>query len=647
MAARRRKPPTVTYETPWYQLDYDAQGGELQSLIKGFRTSQAGRIAYYIRNLESYEGRHLGGYSAHAFAEIDDADTFLGQRLRLIRSAVASAVANIYAAQKPKAQFQTLGATWAMRRKAYRLDKICEGILNQRQGRWINMWSLMIDAGAECALQGTACITVLADHARKRIVHEIVPQCDIFTDPTEGRNPRNYFMRRPMSVDEALERYGTTSEARRAIETAGPYEWYGLRRLIMRPRATKVVQIEYAWKMPDSADQPGVWAIACNGVTLDGGDWTAPAPPIVFLQWEPHRDGVWASGIGDEGWQMSRECDDLDMRLLTRERIASGNKGFYVRDSVKPDDLAVNDAVTWVAVESGAAMPTIQTPTPFSPMELDFLRWRVSAFWDALGLSQVSAAARREQGVNSGVAIRTLNDTKAGRQLVKAQRYEQAFVDLAHQWIWRLREIADDEKDFTVSWAGKSLIRQIKWKDADVEDDAFSISVAPASALPHDPAGRQEMVQDLYKGGLISQETAKQLMGWPDFDAELDVENAETEYIDMLIERYLDADEETWGAGDYQPPEGFVMNKVGAIRRFASAWFRARVDQAALPKGDERLKAEFNLSLLVRYIKEMDALMQPPAQMQAAPNAPAALPGNAAQKAPGLAAMPNGPQAAA
>ncbi len=27
----------------------------------------------------------------------------------------------------------------------------------------------------------------------------------------------------------------------------------------------------------------------------------------------------------------------------------------------------------------------------------------------------------------------TLNDTKAGRQLVKAQRYEQAFVDLAHQ----------------------------------------------------------------------------------------------------------------------------------------------------------------------------------------------------------------------
>lgn len=646
--ASRKKPPTILNETPWYQLKYDQQGGEIQSLVKGFRTSQAGRIAYYIQHLEQFEGRHLGGYSAHAYSEIDDTDSFLGQRLRLIRSAVASAVANIYAPQKPKANFQTLGATWALRRRAYRLDKICEGILNQRQGRWINMWSLMIDAGAEAALQGTACITVLSDHAKKRVVHELVPCCDIFTDPTEGRNPRNWFMRRPMSVDEALERFGTTDAARRAIMTAPPYEWYGMRRLVMRPRATKVVQLEFAWKLPDNKDTPGKWAIACGGETLDGGDWTAPAPPIVFLQWEPHRDGVWASGIGDEGGQMSRECDDLDMRLLTRERIASGNKGFYYRDSVKPDDLAVNDAVTWIAVEPGMQIPTIETPTPFSPMELDYLRWRVSAFWDALGLSQVSAAARREQGVNSGVAIRTLNDTKAGRQLVKAQRYEQAFVDLAHQWVWRLRELAEDDKDFAVQWAGKSLIRQVKWSEADVEDDSFSISVASASALPHDPAGRQEMVQDLYKGGLISQETAKQLMGWPDFDAELDVENAETEYIDMLIERYLDADKATWTAGDYQPPEGFVMNKVGAIRRFASAWFRARIDQAALPNKEERLKAEFNLSLLVRYIKEMDALMQPPAAPAAAAVAPQQLPGNAAQKAPGMAAMPNaGPAPAA
>lgn len=638
MAARKR---TRLTEELWYSLPFDQQGGEISSLIKGYRTSQSGRQARYVQNLELFEGHHFAGYSAHAYAEIQDSDTYLGQRLRLIRSAVASAVANIYAPQKPKAQFQTMGATWATRRKAYRLDKVCEGITNQRQGRWVNVWAMMIDAAAEAVLQGTAVIMVVANHAAKRIEHELIPCCDVYTDPVEGRRPRNWFMRRPVTVDAALEQYGTTEAARKAIATAPPYEWYGERRQMTRPRATKVVQIEYAWKLPDGKDKPGTWAIVCNGETLDGGDWTAPAPPLVLLQWEPHRDGVWAGGVADEGGPMSRECDDLDLRLLQRERIAAGNKGFYERDSVKPDDLAPNDAINWIAVEKGAMMPDIQTPAPFNPMELDYLKWRVTMFWDAIGISQVSAAARREQGVSSGVAIRTLNDTKAGRQLVKAQRYEQAFVDLAHQYIWRLRELADEYgKDFSV-WSGKKLLREIKWEDADVEDDAFSISVAPASALPHDPAGRQEMVQDLYKGGLISQETAKQLMGWPDFDAELNVENAESEYIDMLIERYLDAEQDNWTALDYQPPEGFVMNKVGAIRRFASAWFRARIDQAALPDKEERLKVEFNLSLLVRYIKEMDAMMNPPQAANAAPAAPQGLPGNPGMAAPGVAAMPN------
>jgi len=173
------------------------------------------------------------------------------------------------------------------------------------------------------------------------------------------------------------------------------------------------------------------------------------------------------------------------------------------------------------------------------------------------------------------------------------------------------RELAEEDPDFVVTWPGKSMLRQVKWSDADTEDDAFSVAVAPSSALPHDPAGRQEMVQDMYKSSLISQETAKMLIGWPDLDSELNVENSESEYIDSLIEAYLDAERETWTQADYQAPEGFIFNKVGAIRRFASAWFRARIDQRSLPPA-ERLKAEFNIALLSRYIRELDALMVPP-----------------------------------
>ncbi len=608
--AARKKTVDEAFDQPWHTLPYKEQANAIATLIGGYKTSQAGRRDSYVANLASFEKRAFIGYGAHAYYETKGT-RYTHERLGLVRSAVQSAVANIYAPQKPKPQFQTLGADWETRRKAQRLDKVCEGILNQRQGRWLNVWTLMIDAGCEAALQGVACILVAADRAKMRITHDLIPLPDLFCDPAQGRNPTDLFCRRPIGVDEAIGLYNLKGADADAVANAPSYQWYGASNVV-RARAARCVELQTAWHLPNGPEQPGVWAAGAGGVTVDGGDWTAPAFPFVFLHWEPWRDGFWGSGLGDEGRDMAEDLDDLDMRLYAREVIASGSKIYFQEGSVNPDDLMVNEAVVGVPYMNGTPPPTQTVMTPFAPMELDYLKYKVSNFWDSIGISQVSAAARREQGVQSGVAIRTLNDTKAGRQLPKAQRYEQAFPDLADQYIWRLRELLEEDPKYLVTWPGKAVLRQMKASDCDIADNSFAITVAPASALPHDPAGRQEMIQELYAGGLISQETAKQLMGWPDLDSELEVENAETEYIDMLIERYLDADRKKWSMGDYQAPEGFLLNKVGAVRRFASAYFRARIDQASLSTAKEKAKAEFCIGLIVRYIKDLDALMNKP-----------------------------------
>src|SRR5678815_2362748 len=121
------------------------------------------------------------------------------------------------------------------------------------------------------------------------------------------------------------------------------YEWYG-RASSTRPRATKVIEIVYGWRLPVSDDEPGKWCAVINGTVVDSGEWTAPTFPFVFLVWEPHRDGIWAAGIADEGSALAEECSELDKRLLYREIVASGKRIYYQQDSVKPDDLALNDA---------------------------------------------------------------------------------------------------------------------------------------------------------------------------------------------------------------------------------------------------------------------------------------------------------------
>ncbi len=593
-------------------------GGEITKLVDGYKTSQAGRRAAYVRNLELYEGRVLGGYTAHGYMQ--ESAALLVDRLGLVRSAVSTAVSTIYAPQKPKPQFQTLGATWATRRKAYKLDRVCEGILNQRQGRWLNVWQLMTDVAVDTAIQGVGVVKVVANQARKRIEHEMVALPDLFVDPAEGRQPQCMYERGRIDRGQARVRY---PGAKRAIDAAPEFEWFGAIHGGMR-RSNDIIELKYAYRLPQSVDEPGKMCTVIGDAVVDQAEWTAPSFPYVFLLWEPWRDGFWASGVADEGGRMAEECADLDARLFARELIASNKKIYYREGSCNPDDLVMNDAAVAVKVNQGMEFPQETVVPAFNQMDLEYLRDKVRGYWDALGISQVSAAARREQGVSSGIALMTLNDTKAGRQLIKAQRYEQAFVDLAHQYVWRLRELADENKDFMVTWPGKTLMRQIKWSDADAADDEFSVTVAPSSSLPHDPAGRQEMVQTLYNSGLISQETAKGLIGWPDLDSELNVENAEYEYIDALIERYLDADPESWDDGDYEAPEGFIMNKMQALRRFSSAWFRARVDQRSLRDDDEKLKAEFAIKLIVRWIRELDQLMTPPPAPAAPPGIPPA-----------------------
>jgi hypothetical protein len=627
-------------DKPWSRLPKTEMGPCVEGLVEGFKKDQAGRRATYVRNLELYENRSMNGYSAYSYSGPGSpSEPGERDRLRLIRSAVSSAVASIYAPQKPKPQFQTLGATWSTRRKAYKLDRICEGVLNQRQGRFINVWAFMADAAVDAALQGVAVVKVMADRVKKRIVHKLIPGPDVFTDPAEGRDPNNWFQREPIDESEALRLF---PKAGHAIRGAKPYEWFG-HPDAKRPRATKTIEIKYAWRLPFGPDDPGQWCAVINGEVVDSGEWTAPAPPFVMLVWEPHRDGPWASGIADEGGHVAIENGDLDLRLYHREVVASGKKIYYPRDSVKSDDLCLNDPTVGVPYD-GPTPPNESLVPAFANIELDYLNQRIRHFWDSIGISQVTAAARREQGVESGVAMMTLNDTKAGRQLPKAQRYEQLYVDLAHQYVWRFRELAEEDEDFAVRWPGKTMLREYKWTDNDVADEEFNVSVAPSSALPHDPAGRQETIQTMYAGGLISQSRAKELMNWPDLDTELNVESAQTEYIDMLIERYLDAEQDKWGAYDYEPPEGFIFDKFSAMQRFVSAWARAKMSAATLPD-EERVHSEFSIGLLVRYIKELDALMKPPEpEAPPAPAGAAMMPGQLPMRAPGgPAGLPPGP----
>lgn len=620
----------------WYHQDEKGAATEVSSLIDKFRDEQFGRRDRYLYNLSLFEGRKIvGNASIDYVSEVGDAQAWINDDpLRLIRSATQTGVAEIYARQKPKPQFMTSGADWRTRRKAKKADKACEGVLAQRQGRWIDVWALMADAGIECILQGVAAIRVLSDPVEKRLVHELIPVIDLYCDPLEGREPRNLFYAQPIDVEVAKQVWCEGPRAAKKIDDATYYRrlraidgapefWRFNMNAGQRPRVSKVIRQDSAWFVSSSKETKGRYVVSIAGECMQDCEWDAPSFPFVFLRWEDHRDGFWSSGLADEGRGLAADAGEMDWRLLRRMIVASGKRTYYFAGSINPRDLTCNDEEVLVEVQQGQ-QPPIETVVPaLAPGETEYAQYRVQLFWNALGISQTSAAARREPGVESGTAIRTLNDIKTGRQIQKAQRYEQAFVDLAHQYMWRFRELAEDDQKFCVSWPGKTVLVDLKFEQFDITKDTFTVRVAPASNLPNDPAGRQQMVQDLFHEGLISPDTAKALIGWPDLEKELEGSQAEGEYVDMLIDRYLDAEEKHWDSDeDYESPSGIILNKERALLRFSQAMFQARIELAQASRESKR-EGRFAISLLVRYIRELEFLLSQARQSEAMLGQPA------------------------
>lgn len=599
----------------WETLPRDEMVPVAKRVAERLYTQQAGRRRRYVRNQSLYEGRELSEYGPTGYFRGDDFGIETDDPRHLLRSAVQTAVAEVFARQKPKGQFQTSGANWKVRRRAQKLDKLHDGILHQPQGQFAHVWDLMLDAGAECGTQGTAAIFVETNYAEERISHDIVPVCELYTDPAEGRVPRTLWRISPMDSDTVWVRYlaraassandnglASKDDVRRAIRDAE--EFYptlmgsipGDLSFEGGCRSVKVIE---AWRMPLGPDMPGRHVMIVGNVAIIDEPWEAKKPPFVLLHWERHRGSPWGTGIVEDGERSATRSNELEDRLLSRVRVASGKRTFYRTGSLDEKKLQANDEEVFVPVDDGP-MPVEAVVQAFTAGEVDFSDRAKREFWDGLGLSQVSAAARREPGVESGVAMRTLNDTKTGRQLVKAKAYETAFVALAEQHVLRARELAKAKPGVVIRWPGGRVLREMKITDALLDDTEFAVTIAEASALPNDPAGRLEMVEELYAMQLISAETFKQLLGWPDIEKEMRSQNAEYEYIDDLIDKFLDADPETWDANDRHSPEGFMTDKMRAISRFASAYFEARRDNAP----------EFNLQLLHGYIQELDRLLQ-------------------------------------
>lgn len=630
----RKLPDKQGRSARWSELEGDALAQEVSSICSSLEATEGWRRFNAMRNLRRTDARPVMAWGLPPTSVgMESGSMLAGEvRFRIAKSMIETFVADVCGRQKPKPQFLTTGADWQIRRRAKKLDKFVYGVMLEEQGLYHDCWEAMTANVEDCMRWGVGALKIYAAPDRVRI--DRVFAHDLYVDPQEARNgrPNNLFQLIPYDRDMlAAEFPEHLADIMAAQKWGGPE--IGLVDAsfsITGSRTSDMIKVYEAWCLPrfigSASDEPvyvpGKHAIVTGGVTLHEEEWSRPYFPFAITRWSPDPLGFWGSGLVDEVSEIESEVNEHAVRLQERERLLGGRRTYYQDGSITEQHLAANEAENFIPYRSGANPPIVEKVDPLNDSDLQYLSLMRQVGFELCGISVQAASGRKDPGITSGAAIRTVADIGSQRQAARARRlWEMQAVEIGKRIVDAVADLAERNPNFAVNFAGKGFLESIKWSDVSLRRDEFSVQCAPASSLPQDPAGRLNTAQELYSAGLISPAVFKRLLDWPDLESEQQREGAEYDYVDWIIDRYLDATaEQIEDPMFYQAPEGFFTDLLEVIAHVGQAYFVAKREGAPAD----------NLALLQRYIEEAQELVKRKLEQQSE----VATPGGAAAPPP-------------
>jgi hypothetical protein len=173
------------------------------------------------------------------------------------------------------------------------------------------------------------------------------------------------------------------------------------------------------------------------------------------------------------------------------------------------------------------------------------------------GISRLSAAGEKPQGLNSGEAIRSFDQIQEDRFAALAKRYQNIYPELAHMMIDCAAEIVEETGSYTTVYPGKDGIREVDFKNIKKLDNNFVIQCFEESSLPKDPAGRQAKLSEMLAAGEITNQEFRRLSNFPDLEQSDRLAAALEERILHALDEIVEN-----GSKNYQDiaPDSFILD---------------------------------------------------------------------------------------
>jgi hypothetical protein len=298
-----------------------------------------------------------------------------------------------------------------------------------------------------------------------------------------------------------------------------------------------------------------------GGVLLLDEAWEHPCFPYVWFHFDQPLSGFYWPGAVERALPYQIRLNEInevirdaqDLMARPRVLVAEGSR-------VNPADI---DNLTARIIKYTGIKPEALTWEAVSP-ELYAERDReVRACFEQFGLPALVAQGKLpgQARLDSSAALQEATSIGDDRLSDVIRRFEDFHLQLAECLIWSMRSFDGDGETTWYSGGRKARAEVIKWKEVNLDEDSYTMTLEAASVFSMTPAARRDKLERDYAKGLITVEQYHAMDGMPDIESHQSLMASAIEDIRRVIELMED--------GGYEAPSPMqdLVNGVGMVTR--------------------------------------------------------------------------------
>ena len=259
-----------------------------------------------------------------------------------------------------------------------------------------------------------------------------------------------------------------------------------------------------------------------DGVVYRKSDYKPSKLPFVFLHYCSPIVGDTSQSIVDMLNSIQLEIDNLMMKIKDASQLNPALTFCVPKgSSVKTSQLnnRVGQILEYTATPNMTGSPvTVATPAFIDSQYMSLIEELKQSAYELVGISQLSAMSTKPTGLNSGVALSTMENIESDRFETQLNQVIRAYVDIAKTCI----EVFPEE-DTILPEDNQRL--SIKWKDIVEESNKMVVQFSAADSLSKDPSTKLQQLQMLAQTGIIPQTRIAQFMELPDIQSGYSLSN--------------------------------------------------------------------------------------------------------------------------